>query len=109
MNIKIAGALAALAALSACSSNDEAANTAGAATGCAGEVRLRRDAHGHVLVTDGGHAILDCVFGQIPDPDGLAQRLNAIPGVVEHGLFIGMATAVIVADAAGVEVIGDLG
>jgi ribose 5-phosphate isomerase A len=82
---------------------------AGKASGCTGEVKLRLDAHGHVLVTDGGHAILDCAFGTIPDPDALAQRLNAIPGVVEHGLFIGMATAIIVADAAGVEVIGDLG
>ena len=81
---------------------------AGKASGCTGEVKLRSDAHGHVLVTDGGHAILDCAFGTIPDPDALAQRLNAIPGVVEHGLFIGMATAIIVADAAGVEVIGDL-
>ena len=81
---------------------------AGKATGCSGEVRLRHDANGHVLVTDGGHAILDCAFGSMPDPDALAQRLNAIPGVVEHGLFIGMATAVIVADASGVEVIGDL-
>lgn len=81
---------------------------AGKATGCTGEVKLRLDAQGHVLVTDGGHAILDCSFGVIPDPDALAKRLNAIPGVVEHGLFIGMANAVIVADAAGVEIIGDL-
>jgi len=81
---------------------------AGMATGCTGEVRLRHDAHGHVLVTDGGHAILDCAFRIIPDPDALAQLLNGIPGVVEHGLFIGMATAVIVADENGIEVIGDL-
>ena len=44
----------------------------------------------------------------IPDADGLARALNVIPGVVEHGLFIGLAKAVIVADEAGVEVIGDL-
>lgn len=81
---------------------------AGKATGCSGEVKLRHTPQGHVLVTDGGHAILDCAFGIIPDPDALARALNAIPGVVEHGLFIGMAKAIIVADAAGVEVIGDL-
>jgi ribose 5-phosphate isomerase A len=81
---------------------------AGQATGCSGEVRLRMNGRGQVLVTDGGHAILDCVFGRIPDADALARLFNAIPGVVEHGLFIGMAKAVIVADASGVEVIGDL-
>lgn len=81
---------------------------AGQATDCTGEVRLRMNGQGQVLVTDGGHAILDCVFGRIPDADALARLLNAIPGVVEHGLFIGMAKAVIVADASGVEVIGDL-
>ncbi len=81
---------------------------AGQATGCAGTVTLRKTSDGHVLVTDGGHAILDCAFGSIPDPDALARALNAIPGVVEHGLFIGLAKAIIVADAAGVEVIGDL-
>lgn len=81
---------------------------AGMATGCTGDIRLRHDAQGHILVTDGGHAILDCAFGIIPDPDALAQMLNGIPGVVEHGLFIGMATAVIVADENGIEVIGDL-
>jgi ribose 5-phosphate isomerase A len=81
---------------------------AGKAHGCSGEVKLRRTADGHVLVTDGGHAILDCFFGVISDADGLARALNVIPGVVEHGLFIGLAKAVIVADEAGVEVIGDL-
>jgi ribose 5-phosphate isomerase A len=81
---------------------------AGKAYGCSGEVKLRRTADGHVLVTDGGHAILDCHFGAIPDADGLAQALNVIPGVVEHGLFIGLARAVIVADEAGLEVIGTL-
>jgi len=41
--------------------------------------------------------ILDCSFGQIPDADGLARRLSDMPGVVEHGLFIGMASIVLVA------------
>lgn len=74
--------------------------------GCAGVVALRRDSQGGVLVTDGGHAILDCGFGTIPHPEKLAAGLNAIPGVVEHGLFIGLAKVIIVADERGVEVIG---
>jgi ribose 5-phosphate isomerase A len=56
-----------------------------------GKVRLRQYAYGNPFVTDEGHHILDCTFGEIADPAGLAQRLRAMPGVVEHGLFIGMA------------------
>jgi ribose 5-phosphate isomerase A len=51
---------------------------------------------------------LDCFFGAIPRPDELANRLAAIPGVVEHGLFIGIARAVISAGATGIEVFGKL-
>ena len=58
------------------------------------------------FITDGGHLILDCHFGAIPEPERLAEALVAIPGVVEHGLFIGLATAVIVADSAETRVIG---
>lgn len=54
-------------------------------------VKLRQYAYGNPYVTDEGHHILDCTFGEITDPPALAQRLKAIPGVVEHGLFIGMA------------------
>ena len=43
------------------------------------------------VVTDNGNLVLDCAFGPIDDPDGLATRLSAIPGVVEHGLFVGLA------------------
>ena len=55
------------------------------------EVSLRRDADSDPYVTDEGHHILDCRFGEIADPAALAQKLRAMPGVVEHGLFIGMA------------------
>ena len=79
-----------------------------AEVGCSGALRLRHDAAGHVFVTDGGHYILDCAFGTIPDAPGLAAGLATVPGVVEHGLFIGLAKAVIVADASGVEIMGDL-
>ena len=55
------------------------------------KVSLRNYAYGNPYVTDEGHHILDCNFGEISDPAGLAEKLCHIPGVVEHGLFIGMA------------------
>ena len=55
-------------------------------------VRMGKDGP---LVTDEGHFILDLHLGRIGNPPALAAALNAIPGVVEHGLFIGMASAVI--------------
>ena len=79
------------------------------AAGCTGEITLRLASSGHVFVTDGGHYILDCALGAIPDPDRLATLLNAIPGVVETGLFIGLATAIIVAKSDGIEIFGNPG
>ncbi len=61
------------------------------------EVQLRRDASGSPYVTDENHHILDCRFGEMRDPDGLARELNGMPGVVEHGLFIGMASVALFA------------
>jgi ribose 5-phosphate isomerase A len=55
------------------------------------KVSLRSYAYGNPYVTDEGHHILDCTFGEIPDPAALAEKLCHIPGVIEHGLFIGMA------------------
>jgi ribose 5-phosphate isomerase A len=60
-------------------------------------VELRRDAGGKPFLTDENNHILDCRFGQIQDPDGLARKLSDMPGIVEHGLFIGMASVVLVA------------
>jgi len=60
-------------------------------------VKQRQDAKGKPFVTDEGHHILDCGFGQIPDPPALARVLSDMPGVVEHGLFINLATVVLVA------------
>jgi ribose 5-phosphate isomerase A len=60
-------------------------------------VKLRRDAKGNVFVSDEGHHILDCSFGQIPDPPALARTLSDMPGIVEHGLFINLATVVLMA------------
>ena len=74
--------------------------------GLAANMQLRK-AQGteDAFVTDGGHLILDCHFDSIPDPEQLADRLVAIPGVVEHGLFIGMASAVIISDLTETRVI----
>jgi ribose 5-phosphate isomerase A len=76
-----------------------------AALGLAGTIELRRREGDH-FVTDGGHYILDCAFGAIPDPEALARALAFIPGVVEHGLFIGLASAAVVAGPNGVEILG---
>jgi ribose 5-phosphate isomerase A len=61
------------------------------------EVKLRRGADGSPYLTDEDNYILDCRFGQIPDADGLGRQLSDMPGIVEHGLFIGMASVVLVA------------
>ena len=61
-----------------------------------------RQRDGKPLVTDGGNRILDASFGRIPDPEALANRLDAIPGVVEHGLFLGLADLALIASPAGV-------
>jgi ribose 5-phosphate isomerase A len=60
-------------------------------------VKLRKDAKGNPFVSDEGHHILDCSFGQIPNPPALARKLSDMPGIVEHGLFIDLATVVLVA------------
>jgi len=62
-------------------------------------VSLRLAANGLPYRTEAGHLILDAAFGTIYDPDGLASELDVLPGVVEHGLFLGMATHVLVAEA----------
>lgn len=74
--------------------------------GLSGPVALRRAGGDAPFITDGGHYILDCAFGVIPNPEALAARLVAIPGVVEHGLFLGIASSVIVAGGQGVRAIG---
>lgn len=66
---------------------------------------LRRHADGSTYVTDGGHWIVDASFRRIPDPEKLSRALFEIPGVVEHGLFLGLATAAVVARADGVDIL----
>lgn len=77
-----------------------------AATGNAGAINLRGG--DDPFITDGGHYIYDCALGAINDAEGLAQALLNVPGVVEHGLFLGYATAAILAGTDGLEEVGSL-
>jgi ribose 5-phosphate isomerase A len=70
--------------------------------GLSGPIELR-GAGGQPFVTDGGHHIVDASFGRIPDPAALAAALNMIPGVVEHGLFLGLASAAVIGRDDGVD------
>jgi ribose 5-phosphate isomerase A len=74
-----------------------------AACSCQGPLVLRKR-DGHAFVTDGGHFIVDAALGRIPDPRALARHLGAIPGVVEHGLFIDLASVAIIAGSDGVRI-----
>jgi ribose 5-phosphate isomerase A len=77
------------------------------AAGSQGAIVLRGVKEGsEPFVTDGGHLILDCHLGAISDPERLAAALTAIPGVVEHGLFLGLAKAVVMADVGSTKIIG---
>jgi ribose 5-phosphate isomerase A len=76
--------------------------TARFVAGLGAAVALRREADGAPFRTDQGNLILDCAFGRIADPPGLAHRLEGRAGIVEHGLFLGLATDLIVAGPGGV-------
>lgn len=65
-------------------------------------VTVRGTSSGKPFLTDEGNHILDCNFGQIPDPPQLARELEKMPGVVEHGLFIGMAAVALIGKGDGV-------
>src|SRR5215210_5246751 len=73
------------------------------------EPALRRGEGGEVYVTDNGNYILDCRCGEIPDPARTGRELKALTGVVESGLFVGMADLAVVATDGGVEIIGRQG
>jgi ribose 5-phosphate isomerase A len=70
-----------------------------------GPLKLRLGKDGHAFVTDGGHWIIDAQLGRIDDPVALAHALSLIPGVMEHGLFVGMARIAIIGGPAGVRII----
>jgi ribose 5-phosphate isomerase A len=82
-----------------------AVEAATAAAGCPGAASIRKAPNGHAFVTDGGHWLLDAQLQRIADPKTLAARLSAVPGVMEHGLFIGLARTAIVAGPDGVRLI----
>ncbi|MFL6798374.1 MAG: ribose-5-phosphate isomerase RpiA [Xanthobacteraceae bacterium] len=82
-----------------------AVEVAVAEAGCSGPALLRRDKDGHAFVTDGGHWILDAALERISDPRLLADRLDRVTGVVEHGLFIGFAQAAVIAGPDGVRLV----
>ncbi|MEQ1576979.1 MAG: ribose-5-phosphate isomerase RpiA [Hyphomicrobium sp.] len=73
--------------------------------GCQGEIKLRTGLDRKPFVTDCGNFIFDCAFGRIEDPESLDEALKFIPGVVENGLFLGIADAAIVAGPDGVVVL----
>lgn len=70
-----------------------------------GPLVLRRGKDGHAFVTDGGHWIIDAALGRIDDPAAMAHALAAVPGVMEHGLFIGLAQMAIVSGSDGIRTI----
>jgi ribose 5-phosphate isomerase A len=86
-------------------STRRAVEAAAARAGCTGPALLRRNRDGHAFVTDGGHWILDAPLERIADPRSLAGLLAAVPGVVEHGLFIGLAQIAVLAGPDGRRVV----
>jgi ribose 5-phosphate isomerase A len=73
--------------------------------GCTGAIVLRREAGGEPFITDSGNYILDCHFGRIANPEALDAAMKRVPGIVENGLFLGIADEAIIAGPAGVVVI----
>jgi ribose 5-phosphate isomerase A len=85
-----------------------AVEAAALAADCPGPALLRKTKDGRPFISDCGHWILDAALQRIPDPGSLADRLARIAGVVEHGLFIGLAQTAILADPDNVRVVGEL-
>jgi len=75
-----------------------------AQSGVSGQMAVRNSGTG-VFVTDGGHWIVDACLGRIDDPPRLARALSLIPGVVEHGLFIDLASSAVLASGEGIRVV----
>lgn len=70
--------------------------------GCKGEITLRRGEDGKPYVTENGNLILDCAFSQISQPELLAEIFSLIPGIVDHGLFLGIADTAFIAGESGI-------
>ena len=73
--------------------------------GLGASLARRTTREGQPFITDGGHYIVDCAFGAIDDPEHLQRQLDGTIGVVEHGLFLGMASRVVVGGSQGVHVL----
>jgi ribose 5-phosphate isomerase A len=80
-----------------------------AEAGCEGDIRLRPGQGDLPFITDQGNLLVDCAFHKIPEPEVLAFALKRVPGVVEHGLFLGLADLAIVAGESGVQVLHPTG
>ena len=76
-----------------------------AQAGVAGEISPGRGRDGHVFAPEGAQGMGGATLGRIPAPPRLAALLSAIPGVVEHGLFIGLAKTVILAGSQGLRIV----
>jgi ribose 5-phosphate isomerase A len=74
--------------------------------GCSIQLRMKENKPFH---TDNGNLILDCQFTSIPSPAELDNELNSIIGVVEHGLFIGMASLVLIGRVTGEVIVKERG
>lgn len=75
---------------------------AAAACGLGGRLEVRRDDPA-LFRTDGGNLIIDAAFERIDDPERLAAALSTVPGVIEHGLFLGIASRAVIARPGGLE------
>jgi ribose 5-phosphate isomerase A len=73
--------------------------------GCTGKITLRVGKDGAPFLTDSGNVILDCAFQRIADPEALDAAFKGVPGVVENGLFLGIADIAIVAGVDGISVV----
>ena len=70
-----------------------------------GPLSLRKGKDGHPFVTDGGHWIIDAALTRIDDPKAMAHALSGIPGVMEHGLFVGLAQMAIIGGPDGIKIL----
>ena len=77
-------------------------------SGCEGDIKLRLGTDGKPFVTDNGNHILDCAFGAIDDPEALDDAFKLVPGLVESGLFLGIADIGIIAGPKGIEVLSGI-
>lgn len=68
--------------------------------------KIRTDSAGHPYSTDEGNLLFDCHFGRIDDPSALAGEIKSITGVVEHGLFLGVASVAVIAGESDIRLLG---